>query len=305
MRLGFFLPQIGPWAGPDGLAQIASRAEEIGFDSVWATERLLFPLEPSAPYPVADGVIPAVYKTSLEPLDSLTFVAGQTSRIGLGVSVLNLPWYNPALLARRLTTIDVLSRGRLRVGFGIGWSPEEYKAVGSAWNVRGKRFAEALQALKTIWTTDPVEFHGEFFDIPRSVIGPKPVQKPHPPIYLAAYTPPALERVARDSNGWNPVGIPPAAVAQMFEGIKETARQAGRDPSELELVMRGNVEVTESPLGDDRGPFCGTREQIASDIAASREIGSTQLILDPTFDPAVRWLDDFVGRMELFADLAK
>ena len=208
--------------GPDPtrLAQIASRAEEIGFDSVWTTERLLFPLEPSAPYPVADGVIPDVYKTSLEPLDSLTFVAGQTSRIGLGVSVLNLPWYNPALLARRLTTIDVLSRGRLRVGFGIGWSPEEYKAVGSAWNVRGKRFAEALQALKTIWTTDPVEFHGEFFDIPRSVIGPKPVQKPHPPIYLAAYTPPALERVARDSNGWNPVGIPPAGSGPDVRGDK-------------------------------------------------------------------------------------
>jgi probable F420-dependent oxidoreductase len=304
MRLGCFLPQIGPWAGPDALIQVANRADELGFDSVWTTERLLFPLEPSAPYPVADGVIPDVYKTSLDPLDALTFVASQTSRVGLGVSVLNLPWYNPALLARRLSTIDVLSKGRLRVGFGIGWSPEEYTAVGSRWNVRGKRFAEALQVLKTIWTTDPVEFHGEFFDVPRSVIGPKPVQKPHPPIYMAAYTPPALERVARDSNGWNPVGIPPAGVAEMFAGIKETARQAGRDPSELELVMRGNVEVADAPLGDDRGPFCGSTEQIAADIAATKEIGATQLLLDPTFDPAVGSLDDFVGRMELFASLA-
>jgi probable F420-dependent oxidoreductase len=221
------------------------------------------------------------------------------------VSVLNLPWYNPPLLARRLTTIDVLSKGRLRVGFGIGWSPEEYKAVGSDWNTRGKRFAEALRALKTIWTTDPVEFHGEFFDIPRSVIGPKPVQKPHPPIYMAAYTPPALERVARDSNGWNPVGIPPAGVAQMFEGIKKTAEQAGRDPSELELVMRANAELADSPLGDDRGPFCGTTEQIAADIAATKEIGATQLFFDPTFDPAVRSLDDYVGRIELYAGLAQ
>jgi probable F420-dependent oxidoreductase len=304
MRLGFFLPQIGPAASPDALTKVATRAEELGLDSVWVTERLLFPLEPSAPYPVADGVIPDVYKTSLDPLDTLTFVAGQTNRIALGVSVLNLPWYNPPLLARRLSTIDVLSGGRLRIGFGIGWSPEEYTAAGSTWNVRGKRFTEALKALKTIWTTDPVEFHGEFFDIPSSVIGPKPVQKPHPPIYLAAYTPPALDRVARESNGWNPVGIPPAGVAQMFEGIKDAARQAGRDPSELELVMRGNVEVTEAPLGDDRGPFCGTTEQIAADIAASKEIGSTQLILDPSFDPAVRTADDFVGRMELFASLA-
>jgi probable F420-dependent oxidoreductase len=305
MRLGFVLPHIGPWAGPDALAQVASRAEELGFDSVWTTERLLVPLEPSAPYPVGDGRIPEVYKTTLDALDSLTFVAGQTSRIRLGVSVLNLPWYNPPLLARRLTTIDVLSEGRLNVGFGIGWSPEEYKAVGSDWNVRGKRFAEALQALKTIWTTDPVEFHGEFFDIPRSVIGPKPVQKPHPPIYMAAYTPPALERVARDSNGWNPVGIPPAAVAQMFEGIKETARQAGRDPSELELVMRANVELTETPLGDDRGPFCGTTDQIAADIAETKEIGATQLFFDPSFDPTVRSLDDYISRIELYAEIAR
>ncbi len=107
MRLGFFLPSIGPLAGPDALAQVASRAEELGFDSLWTTERLLVPLEPSAPYPAADGRIPEVYKTTLDPLHSLTFVAGQTSRIGLGVSVLNLPWYNPPLLARRLTTIDV------------------------------------------------------------------------------------------------------------------------------------------------------------------------------------------------------
>jgi probable F420-dependent oxidoreductase len=305
MRLGFVLPHIGPWAGRDALAQVASRAEELGFDSVWTTERLLVPLEPSAPYPVGDGRIPEVYETTLDALDSLMFVAGQTSRIRLGVSVLNLPWYNPPLLARRLTTIDVLSEGRLNVGFGIGWSPEEYKAVGSSWNVRGKRFAEALEALKAIWTTDPVEFHGEFFDIPRSVIGPKPVQKPHPPIYMAAYTPPALERVARDSNGWNPVGIPPTAVAQMFEGIKETARQAGRDPSELELVVRANVELTETPLGDDRGPFCGTTDQIAADIAETKEIGATQLFFDPSFDPTVRSLDDYVSRIELYAGLVK
>jgi alkanesulfonate monooxygenase SsuD/methylene tetrahydromethanopterin reductase-like flavin-dependent oxidoreductase (luciferase family) len=116
---------------------------------------------------------------------------------------------------------------------------------------------------------------------------------------------PALERVARDSNGWNPVGIPPAGVAQMFEGIKETARQAGRDPSELELVMRANVELTDTSLGDDRGPFCGTTEQIAADIAATKEIGATQLFFDPSFDPAVRSLDDYVGRMELCAGLAK
>jgi hypothetical protein len=133
----------------------------------------------------------------------------------------------------------------------------------------------------------------------------KPVQKPHPPIYTAAFTSRALERVARDANGWNPVAIPPRAAAQMFEGIKKTARQVRRDPSELELVVRANVELTDTPLGDDRGPFCGTTDQIAADIALTREIGATQLFFDPTVDPTVRSLADYVSRIELYASLAK
>jgi probable F420-dependent oxidoreductase len=305
MRLGIVLPQVGPCAGPDSLTRVATRAEELGFDSAWVTERLLVPVAPSAPYPVADGRIPEEYKTSLDPLDALTFVAGQTSKISLGTSILNLAWYNPVLLARRLTTLDVLSKGRLRVGFGMGWSPEEYEAAGSSWATRGKRFEEALQVIKLIWTTDPVEFKGDFFSIPRSFIGPKPVQKPHPPVYMAAYTPAALARVARFADGWNPVGIPPAGVAQMFEGIKAAAQEAGRDPSKLELLMRANTEVTESALGDDRGTFCGTPEQIAADIAETREIGATELFFDPTFDPAVRSVDDLLERLKLFMQLAK
>ena len=305
MRLGFFLPQIGPWAGPDSIARVAKGAEELGFDSLWTTERLLFPLEPSAPYPVADGRIPDVYKTTLDPLDSLTFVAGLTSRIRLGVSVLNLPWYNPVLLARRLTTIDVLSGGRLSVGFGIGWSPEEHAAAGSDWHVRGKRSDEALQVLKSIWTNDPVEFEGSFFRVPRSVIGPKPVQTPHPPIYMAAYAPTALNRVARHANGWNPVGIPPAGVAEMFGAIKAMAQEAGRDPSELELIMRANFEVAEEAIGGDRASFCGTPEQIAADVAATREIGADELIFDATFDPAVRSADDIFERMQLVMELSR
>ncbi len=108
MRLGFFLPHIGPWAGPDSLARVAKRAEEIGFDSVWVTERSLLPLEPQTPYPLGD--LPDVYKQVLDPCGSLAFVAAQTSRVRLGTSILNLPWYSPVLLARQLTTLDVLGR---------------------------------------------------------------------------------------------------------------------------------------------------------------------------------------------------
>ena len=253
---------------------------------------------PKAPYPVADGILPALYKTVLDPLETLTFVAAHTTRIGLGTSILNLPWYNPALLARRLTTLDVLSGGRLRVGLGVGWSPDEYAAAGVPWQGRGKRADEALQVLKAIWTTDPVEFHGEYYHVPRSYIGPKPVQQPHPPIYMAAYVPAAMQRVAQYADGWFPAGVPLAALPQMFDQIKTMAQAAGRDPASLEIVARANVEVSDAALGGDRADYTGTLEQIAADIAATREMGAAELLIDVTFSPGVDSADAFLTRLE-------
>jgi len=205
---------------------VAKRAEDLGFDSLWVLDRMLWPVSPRAPYPIDDGSLPVKYKNVLDPLETLTFAAAHTRRVVLGTSVLNLPWYNPVVLARQLTTLDILSGGRLRVGFGIGWSPDEYEAAGATWEERGKRADELIKALKKIWTTDPVEFHGKYYRIPKSVIGPKPVQKPHPPTYMAAFTPSALKRVATEANGWFPVGIPLGGIGPMFDGIKSMAKDA-------------------------------------------------------------------------------
>jgi len=303
MRLGFVLPLIGPWAGPEALTRVATRAEELGLDSVWVTDRSLFPLDPQTPYP--GGPLAEVYKWSLDPLDSLTYVAGQTTRIGLGSSIINLLWYSPVLLARRLTTIDVLSNGRLEVGLGQGWSKDEYDVAGTPWSNRGKRFDEALEALYAVWTTDPVEFQGEFYSIPPSHISIKPVQKPHPPVYLAAYTPAAMARVARLTDGWHPTGIPLAALPEMFASIQSTAADAGRDGSALKLVVRANGGLTDDPLGDDRSDFWGTPEQIGADIARAREIGTHELLFDFTFDPDVKGVDDFVERLDVVARAGK
>ncbi|PYR82930.1 MAG: hypothetical protein DMG18_13985 [Acidobacteria bacterium] len=152
MRIGFALPQIGPIGGPDAITRVARRAEELGFDSLWVLDRLLYPVNPRAPYPVGDGTLPIKYKRVLDAIETLTFAAARTERIALGTSVLNIPWYNPVLLARRLATLDVLSGGRLRVGLGIGWSPDEYEAAGASWKTRGKGADERVSALKAIWT---------------------------------------------------------------------------------------------------------------------------------------------------------
>ena len=233
MKIGVAVPNIGPVATPEAVKTVAQKAERLGYNSLWTVERLLWPVSPKLPYPVTpDGSLPEEYKYTLDPLDTLTFAAAHTSKIKLGTSVLDIPYYNPILLARRLSTIDILSKGRLIVGLGLGWSPDEMEAAGADMKVRGARADEFIQVLKTIWTTDPAEFHGKFFSLPKSHVSAKPVQKPHPPIFIAAFAPAALKRVATMADGWNHTGLPIEAMAQMFGAIRQMAEAAGRDPGE-------------------------------------------------------------------------
>ena len=207
MRLGFALPTLGPMAGPDALSRSAQRAEALGYHSVWVADRLLAPVAPRSPYPAtADGVLPEYFKRSMDPVEALTFAAAHTRRITLGTSVLNMPFYNPVVLARRLATLDVLSGGRLRVGLGQAWSVDELEAVGADPKARGERADEFIRVLKALWGPDPVEFQGRHFRVARSIVGLKPVQAPHPPLYLAAYVAPALRRAAALADGWLPSG---------------------------------------------------------------------------------------------------
>ncbi|MGH9805181.1 MAG: LLM class F420-dependent oxidoreductase [Candidatus Acidiferrales bacterium] len=299
MRIGFALPNIGPMATPEAVVQAAQRAEALGYASLWTIERLLFPVKPQTPYPASpDGQLPEEYKHSLDPIATLTFAAAHTRRIALGTSVLDIPYYNPVMLARRLTTLDFLSGGRLRVGFGLGWSKDEFDAVGASSKNRGALADEFLRVLKAIWTTDPVEFRGKYFTVPKSVIQPKPVQKPHPPIYMAAFAPAALERIARLADGWNPTGIPVEGMAQMWAGLKEMAKKGGRDPDALQLIVRANLYVADKPLGEDRFIFTGSLEQIKEDAEACRRMGAHELQYDPTFSPGYQDLGRFLELME-------
>jgi probable F420-dependent oxidoreductase len=299
MRLGFALPNIGPIGTAEAVSKVAQRAEALGFDSLWTIERLLYPVKPQTPYPVTpDGSLPEPYKHVLDPLEALTFAAAQTRTIALGTSVLDIPYYNPVMLARRLTTLDVLSGGRLLVGLGLGWSKDEMDAAGADMKQRGARAEEFLQVLKAIWTTNPVEFHGKFYTVPRSYIYPKPVQQPHPPIYLAAFVPAALNRLARLADGWNPVAIPVDGMAQMFAGIQQMAKDAGRDPSSLRMVVRAHLEISDKLAGKERTIFTGTLDQIKDDLAACQRIGAHEVFFDPTFSSGGQSLDRWLALME-------
>jgi probable F420-dependent oxidoreductase len=305
MRLGFALPTLGPIGSPDAIIIVATRAEALGYDSLWTIERLLYPLQPQSPYPgTPDGTLPEVYQHCLDPLEALTFAAAQTTRVGLGTSVLDMLYDNPVMLARRLSTLDVLSHGRLRVGMGLGWSKDEFDAMGASWRERGARADEFLAVLQAIWTSDPVAFQGQFYHILPSIIRPKPVQQPYPPLYLAAFAPPALRRVAQWADGWNPAGIPVEGMRQQFEGIQHMAAAEGRDPAALQMVVRANLEIAAQPLGPDRMIFTGTLDQIQRDIQGCRTIGAHEIILDPTFSVGAQRLDRWLELMEQCRHLA-
>ncbi len=299
MKIGFGLPNIGPLGSPENIAQVAERAEALAYDSLWTIERLLWPVKPQTPYPVTpDGLLPEGYKHSLDPLDTLTFAAARTNKVALGTSVLDIPYYNPVMLARRLTTIDILSRGRLRVGLGLGWSKDEMDAAGADMKQRGAMADEFLQVLKAIWTTNPVKFEGKFFRVPESYINCKPVQKPHPPIYLAAFAPAALKRLATMADGWNPVAVPIAGMQQMLGAIQQMAKEAGRDPATLVMIVRANLHITEKPLGSDRAIFAGTLDQIREDAQACAKIGAHELIYDVTFEKQAQSIAGWLALME-------
>ncbi len=299
MRIGFSIPNGGAMATADAIIRIAARAEELDYHTLWTFERLLYAVNPQNPYPgTPNGAWPEMFRRMLDPLDTLTFVAARTKKIFLGTSVLDLPYYNPLTLGRRLATIDYLSNGRLRAGLGLGWSKDEMDATGADMKTRGARADEFLQVLKAIWTENPIEFHGKFFNLPKCHIDLKPVQKPHPRIYLAAFAPAALARIAKLADGWNPTGIPVEGMAQMFAAIKQMAAAAGRDASSIEMVVRANLHITEKPLGTDRHIFTGTLDQIKEDTAACSGIGAHEVHFEVGFAPNANSIDGWLSLME-------
>ena len=305
MRIGFNLPQLGPVASAENIARAAEKAEALGYDSVWVTERLLYPVAPRTPYAgTPDGSLPDVYRITLDPLDALTFAAAHTKRVSLGTSVLVMPYYNPVLLARRITTLDVLSGGRSVIGLGQGWSEDEMIATGGSMQRRGARADEFLAVLHTIWKDKLSEFHGEFFDLPRSEILPKPVQHPHPPVYIAAFSPSGLRRVALNADGWIPVGVPVDGMRQMLEGIRTTAKEAGRNPDDVKLVVRANIVISDAPMGENRWVYTGTPDEIKADIRATKDIGAHEIQFDPSFSPAGESMGGFMRTMEQVREMA-
>jgi len=279
VRLGFGLPISGSWATGENMLTIATRAEQLGYDSLWTFQRLLHPL---------DAEWGSMYHAVHDPLIALAHVAAVTQRIRLGVAVVNAPFYAPLLLAKQLTTLDEVSAGRLDVGLGLGWANQEFAAVGAPMEHRGARTAEFVRCLKAIWDDDERGFDGRFFQVPPARIEPKPRQRPHPPLLLGGTAQPALRRVGRIADGWVSSSRQNLdTIAKDIAVIAASAEQADRDPSQLRYIVRGVIGLGERVQGGDRRALHGSADQIRDDLDRLGQAGVTEVFLDLNFDPQV------------------
>ena len=319
MRYSFTVPGRGPMAAPENLGIIARHGEALGYDTVLASDHIVVPNKISSTYPYTQGgEFPGSDSgVAMEQLTVLSFLAGQTKTIKLGNSVMIAPHRNPVVTAKALATLDVLSGGRLVVGVGVGWMREEFEALDlPPFEERGAVTDEYIQVFKELWTSDNPTFHGKYCRFDDITFMPKPVQKPHPPIWVGGESRPAMRRAARLADAWYPIGsnpaFPMAGPEQLAAGIARLARyarEAGRDPSEIEVVHRTHqfqlIKDGAPPAlstSEERLPFNGDAEQIASDIRQYEGIGVGHLVVDfvrvsQDFADMQRNMEDFANRV--------
>jgi probable F420-dependent oxidoreductase len=242
--LGVLLPMApGQITSGDFLREWASVVEECGVESVWGVEHVVLAHDYDPKYPYSEsGQVPSGAGAAAgrvpmpDPLDTLAYIAAVSQAVKLGTSVVIAPLHSPAVLAKRVATIDNLSGGRLVLGLGIGWQREEYEAVGAPFRQRGARLEEGIGAMRALWTQSPATFHGEHFTFDRVYSSPQP-SRGTVPIVLGGNTPPALDRAARVADGWFPYTISPDDFAVSVARLREVAAASGRDPDELELTV--------------------------------------------------------------------
>jgi probable F420-dependent oxidoreductase len=279
MDIGFGAPVSGAWATPRNLTELAQRAERLGYRSLWTFQRLLAP---------ASAPLAPVYRSVLDPMVTLGYLAAATSAIRLGVAVVNHPFASPLLTAKQAATVDVLSGGRLDLGIGSGWLPEEFTGSGADLARRGARAEEYVAALRALWTTDR-GYHGSFFLIPPGRQDPPPVQRPGPPILLGGMSEAAMERAGRIGDGWvTASGADLSTIAESAKVVQNAATAAGRGPARI--VCRGVVRPGTPAVSKKTGQrllLSGSYEQIRSDVGWLDSCGVTEVFYDLNFDPQV------------------
>lgn len=310
MEFGFSLPGRGPLASIDVVLKLAEKADALRFDSLFVTDHVVMPVASAKsvyPYTTSGQFPGGLAQDYLEPLATLSHLAHATTRTRLGISVLVIPYRNPVLQAKMLATIDVLSKGRVILGAGVGWLREEFEALGAPpFEERGRVTEDYIKLMRAAWTTDPVSYEGKHYAMRDIHVLPKPVQRGGIPVWIGGHTGAALRRAGTIGDGWHPIAMrPPAMLGPDEYGAKvkeihEWARRAGRDPKSITLTIRVPMEVrarNAKPASGERPPFQGTADEIAADIRRYQALGVSHFV----FDHTVQELRAVLANIERFA----
>jgi probable F420-dependent oxidoreductase len=287
--VGLCLPQLGPHVTAAAVRAFAQGAEECGFASLWVQEHLFFPHHPVSGYAARSGLaIPEAYRTTLSPLETLSAAAAWTTTVEVGTSVLVAGYHRPVQLAKQLATLDLLSEGRLTVGFSVGWSDDEHDQMDVDPRSRGRRLDELLDALEACWGPDPVQFSGEFFSIPLSDMRPKPVQAPRPRLLSGMRSPAGLRRTAERFDIWNPA-------SGTLEDIMATAADLQRQrPGHLAPLQVYWRLFPQPPVAVGNLTLRST-DELCEDVARAKEAGIAAVIVDANFwsemDSPAAWVE--------------
>ena len=272
MKFGVCIPHYGRPIDPDALTEMAVKAEEMGFDSVWVTDHII------VPHVIPDRPDIVYRHDMLEPLSLLTHLGAVTKRVSLGTSVIILPYRNPVVLAKAIATADVLSKGRVIFGAAVGWMEEEFQALNAPFAERGKVSDEFLSLLKELWSNPTPSFRGHYFNIHDVTCSPMPAQKPHPPIWIGGQSRRAARRAVQFGDYWHPTLMPPEELSGHVEYMRRHSASAGRE-TPPQVSIRGTLSFS-SPGDGQRLPLQGSVGEIVADLGRYAQVGVSHAIME-------------------------
>ena len=234
MKIGIMM---FPTRHPVDVAVVAQHAEALGFDSLWVGEHPIMPVQSTSPFPGSpDGKIPDSYSWFVDPFVTLARASAVTTTLKLGTGITLVPERHPLLLAKEIATLDYFSKGRFLFGIGAGWNKEETEIMGGTFAHRWTQTREAIEAMQALWTNEAAEYHGTYYDFPLVRSFPRPVQRPHPPIFLGGSARQVFQRTVAYGDGWMPTRSTPESIKQGRAVLNELATHAGRDPKSIAIL---------------------------------------------------------------------
>jgi probable F420-dependent oxidoreductase len=271
VHFGVVLQHFREHASPEAISDVAHAAEELGYDSAWVMDHVVVP-----DVPAAGQFTPLVY----DPFLTLAYVAAKTERIRLGTSVLIIPYRNPLVQAKLISTLDALCHGRLIVGVGVGWLPQEFEALGVPFDRRGALLDEYVEAMRVLWTQEgPASFHGPTSHFENVICEPKPVQRPYPQLWVGGGSDAALRRAAKWGSAWHPSSRYSDTMTEKAATLRRLASAEGNEPPPIR--MRATLHLLpDTDITTARGPLIGTSDEVRQSIRAYAAIGVDGFVLD-------------------------